>query len=136
MQRIPDKLVSFEQRKNLSQESQKMVDRSPFQQDKVLDPVQFFIIRQNCNSRVFRTFRFLWETIMTIVYAAVFLIQPFVLCFVIFDFDAIRYDYYSPFLHVFFWIDILATSITGFYDSVSDEFILEQSKIFKYLISL
>ncbi|KAJ8673833.1 hypothetical protein QAD02_005095 [Eretmocerus hayati] len=84
----------------------------------------------------FSKIRLYWEIVMTMVFFVAFITIPFMMCFVVLDYHGKNFDDIDTVIYIFCWIDIFTNLITGYYDEIRSEFILDQGKILqKYIES-
>ena len=69
---------------------------------------------------------------MTVVYAVAFTTIPFMISFVVSDYESVRLDKLNIVIYAFFWIDILLNCITGVENKKEMSVNLRQMDIFKY----
>lgn len=69
---------------------------------------------------------------MIVVYGIAFFTIPFMISFVIMDYEVIRLDKVNIFIYTMCWFDIIVTCITGYYDEKDMRVELRSLKILKY----
>lgn len=69
---------------------------------------------------------------MIVVYGIAFFTIPFMISFVIMDYEVIRLDKVNIFIYMMCWFDIVVTCITGYYDKKDMRVELRSLKILKY----
>ncbi|XP_011878172.1 PREDICTED: potassium/sodium hyperpolarization-activated cyclic nucleotide-gated channel 1-like [Vollenhovia emeryi] len=74
--------------------------------------------------------RLIWDILMMAVYTIAFFTIPFVICFVIMDYESIRVDTVNFPIYVMCWVDIILNCVTGYYDKKTMSIELKPSKIF------
>ncbi|KAF7384845.1 hypothetical protein HZH66_011931 [Vespula vulgaris] len=79
----------------------------------------------------FSYFKFLWETLMMVVYAIAFFTIPFMISFIVMDYEVLRLDKVNLFIYIMCWLDIIVTCMTGYYDKKNMRVELNLLKIFK-----
>lgn len=67
---------------------------------------------------------------MTAIYLIAFLTIPFMICFIIMDYELIRLDRVNIPIYAICWLDVLLNCITGYHDRKNMNVVLESSKIF------
>ncbi|EFN84743.1 potassium/sodium hyperpolarization-activated cyclic nucleotide-gated channel 4 [Harpegnathos saltator] len=75
-------------------------------------------------------YRYFWDTFMMAIYSVAFLTIPFMICFVVKDYQSILLDKVNVPIYAIFWLDIAFNCITGYYDSKDMHIELKLSKIF------
>ncbi|XP_043274075.1 potassium/sodium hyperpolarization-activated cyclic nucleotide-gated channel 4-like [Venturia canescens] len=83
----------------------------------------------------FSPVRFVWEILMTLVYAVAFITVPFMISFIVLDYEVIRIDTVNPVIYVFFWLDIIFNCFTGVPSNGQKIINLRQSKKISQRIS-
>lgn len=68
---------------------------------------------------------------MTGVYAIAFITVPFMISFIVLDYELVRIDTINPLIYVFFWFDIILNCFTGIPSNRRMVIDLRQSKVFK-----
>ncbi|XP_035723457.1 potassium/sodium hyperpolarization-activated cyclic nucleotide-gated channel 1-like [Vespa mandarinia] len=79
----------------------------------------------------FSYIKFLWETLMIVIYGIAFFTIPFMISFVIMDYEVLRLDKVNIFIYTICWLDIIVTCITGYYDKKNMRVELRPLKIIK-----
>ncbi|XP_046832159.1 potassium/sodium hyperpolarization-activated cyclic nucleotide-gated channel 1-like [Vespa crabro] len=79
----------------------------------------------------FSYIKFLWETLMIVIYGIAFFTIPFMISFVIMDYEVVRLDKVNIFIYTICWLDIIVTCITGYYDKKNMCIELRPLKIIK-----
>ncbi|KAI4481119.1 hypothetical protein M0804_009745 [Polistes exclamans] len=79
----------------------------------------------------FSYFRILWETFMMVIYGIAFFTIPFMISFIIMDYELLRLDKVNILIYIVCWLDIICNCITGYYDEKNVHVELRLSKIFK-----
>ncbi|GAB1868363.1 Potassium/sodium hyperpolarization-activated cyclic nucleotide-gated channel 1-like [Camponotus japonicus] len=74
--------------------------------------------------------RFLWDTFMMAIYVIAFFTIPFMICFVIMDYEFITLDRVNIPIYTICWLDITFNCITGYYDYKNMSVELKPTKIF------
>nr|XP_012216655.1 PREDICTED: potassium/sodium hyperpolarization-activated cyclic nucleotide-gated channel 1-like [Linepithema humile] len=74
--------------------------------------------------------RFLWDALMMAIYFIAFFTIPFMICFVVMDYEFIRLDKVNIPIYTICWLDILFNCITGYYDKRNISIELKPTKIF------
>ncbi|XP_014477559.1 PREDICTED: potassium/sodium hyperpolarization-activated cyclic nucleotide-gated channel 1-like [Dinoponera quadriceps] len=74
--------------------------------------------------------RFLWDTFMMVIYLIAFLTIPFMICFVVMDYESILLDKVNVPIYAICWLDISFNCITGYYDKRDTRIELKLGKIF------
>nr|KAF7407065.1 hypothetical protein H0235_014721 [Vespula pensylvanica] len=82
------------------------------------------------HSRIFYP-RFLWEILMMVVYAIAFFTIPFMISFIVMDYEVLRLDKVNLFIYIMCWLNIIVTCMTGYYDKKNMRVELNLLKIFK-----
>lgn len=77
-----------------------------------------------------KIFRFLWDTFMMAIYVIAFFTIPFMICFVIMDYEFITLDRVNIPIYTICWLDITFNCITGYYDYKNMSVELKPTKIF------
>ncbi|XP_077270115.1 potassium/sodium hyperpolarization-activated cyclic nucleotide-gated channel 4 [Temnothorax americanus] len=78
--------------------------------------------------------RFMWDTLMTAIYMIAFFTIPFMVCFVIMDYETIRLDTVNLPIYAICWLDIILNCITGYYDEKTMSVELKPVKIFTFYL--
>ncbi|XP_070156836.1 potassium/sodium hyperpolarization-activated cyclic nucleotide-gated channel 1 [Polyergus mexicanus] len=73
--------------------------------------------------------RFLWDTFMMIIYLIAFFTIPFMVCFVIMDYESINLDKVNIPIYAICWLDITFNCITGYYNKRNMSVELKPTKI-------
>ncbi|XP_015589234.1 potassium/sodium hyperpolarization-activated cyclic nucleotide-gated channel 1 [Cephus cinctus] len=79
----------------------------------------------------FSDVRFMWELLMIVIYLIAFVTIPFMICFIIMDYEAIYYDKINLAIYAICWLDIIINCITGIHDSKSMKVVFDQGAIIK-----
>ncbi|KAK2580594.1 hypothetical protein KPH14_007716 [Odynerus spinipes] len=79
----------------------------------------------------FSFIRFLWESLMVVIYGVAFLTIPFMISFIVMDYELIRLDKVNILIYIVCWLDIIGNCITGYHDKNDALVELRPSKIFK-----
>ncbi|XP_032682375.1 potassium/sodium hyperpolarization-activated cyclic nucleotide-gated channel 1-like [Odontomachus brunneus] len=78
--------------------------------------------------------RYLWDTFMMAIYSIAFLTIPFMICFVVMDYESILLDKVNIPIYAICWLDISLNCITGYYDSKDMHIELKLSKILMFYL--
>ncbi|XP_012522161.2 potassium/sodium hyperpolarization-activated cyclic nucleotide-gated channel 1 [Monomorium pharaonis] len=73
--------------------------------------------------------RLIWDTLMVAIYLLAFFTIPFMVCFVIMDYEIIRLDIVNIPIYAICWLDIIFNFITGYYDEKTTSIELKPIKI-------
>src|SRR5580765_6998235 len=76
-----------------------------------------------------KIYRFLWDTFMIAIYMIAFFTIPFMICFVIMDYELISLDRVNIPIYAICWLDITLNCITGYYDKKNMSVELKFTKI-------
>ncbi|KAL6256090.1 hypothetical protein P5V15_013325 [Pogonomyrmex californicus] len=76
----------------------------------------------------------MWDTLMMVIYMIAFFTIPFMICFVIMDYEIIRLDRVNIPIYAICWLDITLNCITGYYDKKTMSFELKPIKIFMFYL--